>query len=69
MKLNKALPWLVGNVVELLDAPEEDQEEQVRNAVAVLISRGPGGAGADPLSVHLFVSSARWMPATTNARA
>jgi hypothetical protein len=30
VKLNKALPWLVGNVVELLDAPEEDQEEQAR---------------------------------------
>ena len=27
MKLNKALPWLVGNVVEILDAPEEDAEE------------------------------------------
>eukprot|EP01116_Phalansterium_solitarium_P004488 TRINITY_DN15504_c0_g1_i1.p1 TRINITY_DN15504_c0_g1~~TRINITY_DN15504_c0_g1_i1.p1 ORF type:complete len:428 (-),score=67.34 TRINITY_DN15504_c0_g1_i1:99-1382(-) len=27
IKLNKQLPYLVGNIVELLDAPEEDQEE------------------------------------------
>ena len=33
VKLNKALPWLVGNVVELLDAPEEDQEEQAGAAM------------------------------------
>ncbi|CAM9779523.1 unnamed protein product, partial [Sphacelaria rigidula] len=27
IKLNKQLPWLVGNVVEILD-PEEDPEEE-----------------------------------------
>ena len=33
VKLNKALPWLVGNVVEVLDAPEEDQEPQAGGAM------------------------------------
>lgn len=41
VKLNKALPWLVGNVVELLDSPEEDQEEQVRGPQCCHVSAVP----------------------------
>ena len=61
IKLNKQLPYLVGNVVEILDAPKDDEEDGVSVSVPesqkkgkVLFSSSLGGFNPPSLFLCSF---------------